>query len=38
MNIRKLTEADYEALEKWWKAWDWPPIEKDFYQKMVLVD
>ena len=30
MNIRKLTEADYEALEKWWKAWDWPPIEKDF--------
>ena len=30
MNIRKLTEADYEALEKWWKAWDWPPIKKDF--------
>ena len=30
MNIRKLTEADYEALEKWWKAWNWPPIEKDF--------
>ena len=30
MNIRKLTESDYEILAKWWKAWKWPPIEKDF--------
>ena len=30
MNIRKLTESDYEVLEAWWKAWKWPPIEKDF--------
>jgi len=30
MNIRKLEESDYKILEKWWKAWDWPPIEKDF--------
>ncbi len=30
MKIRKLTESDYETLEKWWKAWKWPPIEKDF--------
>ena len=30
MNIRKLEESDYKTLEKWWKAWDWPPIEKDF--------
>ena len=30
MNIRKLQESDYKILEKWWKVWDWPPIEKDF--------
>ncbi len=30
MNIRKLTEDDYKTLVKWWKAWKWPPIEKDF--------
>lgn len=30
MNIRKLTENDYKTLVKWWKAWKWPPIEKDF--------
>ena len=30
MNIRKLTESDYETLANWWKAWKWPPIEKDF--------
>jgi hypothetical protein len=30
MNIRKLTESDYETLADWWKAWKWPPIEKDF--------
>ncbi len=30
MDIRKLTESDYETLVKWWKAWKWPPIEKDF--------
>lgn len=30
MNIRKLQESDYETLEQWWKAWKWPPIQKDF--------
>ncbi len=30
MNIRKLTESDYEILADWWRAWKWPPIEKDF--------
>jgi hypothetical protein len=30
MKIRKLTESDYETLASWWKAWKWPPIEKDF--------
>tara|TARA_R100001509_G_scaffold89171_1_gene51168 strand:+ start:3124 stop:3528 length:405 start_codon:yes stop_codon:yes gene_type:complete len=30
MNIRKLEESDYKTLEKWWKAWDWPPIQQDF--------
>ncbi len=30
MNMRKLTESDYEALCEWWKAWKWPPVEKDF--------
>ncbi len=30
MEIRKLTESDYEILVEWWKAWKWPPIEKDF--------
>jgi hypothetical protein len=30
MNVRKLTEDDYKTLVKWWKAWKWPPIEKDF--------
>jgi len=30
MNIRKLTEDDYQTLEKWWKAWKWPPVEKEF--------
>ena len=30
MNIRKLTESDYEILVEWWKAWKWPPVEKDF--------
>tara|TARA_Y100000114_G_C11594496_1_gene247355 strand:- start:196 stop:591 length:396 start_codon:yes stop_codon:yes gene_type:complete len=28
--MRKLTESDYEALCEWWKAWKWPPVEKDF--------
>ena len=28
--MRKLTESDYETLSNWWKAWKWPPIEKDF--------
>ena len=30
MKIRKLTEHDYKTLEKWWKAWNWPPVEKEF--------
>ncbi len=30
MNMRKLTESDYETLCEWWKAWKWPPVEKDF--------
>ena len=30
MEIRKLTESDYETLEKWWKAWKWLPVEKEF--------
>jgi len=30
MEIRKLTESDYETLKKWWKAWKWPPVEKEF--------
>jgi hypothetical protein len=30
MEIRKLTESDYDTLESWWKAWKWPPIKKDF--------
>ena len=30
MKIRKLLKSDYKTLEKWWKAWDWPPIKKDF--------
>tara|TARA_Y100000389_G_C17471296_1_gene531402 strand:- start:11807 stop:12208 length:402 start_codon:yes stop_codon:yes gene_type:complete len=30
MNIRKLTESDYETLASWWKAWKWPPVQKDF--------
>ncbi len=30
MNIRKLTESDYETLANWWKAWKWPPVQKDF--------
>ncbi len=30
MKIRKLTESDYETLEKWWRAWKWPPVEKEF--------
>jgi len=30
MNIRKLTEGDYQTLESWWKAWKWPPVEKEF--------
>ena len=30
MNMRKLTESDYETLSNWWKAWEWPPVEKDF--------
>ena len=30
MNIRKLQESDYKTLEKWWIAWNWPPIQQDF--------
>ena len=30
MKIRKLTKSDYKTLEEWCKAWDWPPIKKDF--------
>ena len=30
MNIRKLKESDYDILVEWWKAWNWPPIEKEF--------
>ena len=30
MNIRKLTESDYETLAQWWEAWKWPPVKKDF--------
>jgi len=29
MNIRTLTESDYEILSGWWKAWSWPVIGKD---------
>ena len=30
MKIRKLTESDYETLEKWWKAYGWetPPAKE----------
>ena len=29
LNIRKLTESDYDLLSKWWIDWGWKPIEKD---------
>jgi len=29
MNIRTLTESDYEILSGWWKAWSWPVMAKD---------
>tara|TARA_E500000318_G_C3550208_1_gene208578 strand:- start:420 stop:830 length:411 start_codon:yes stop_codon:yes gene_type:complete len=30
-NVRKLTIEDYDDhLVKWWKAWGWEPIPRDF--------
>lgn len=30
-NVRKLTVEDYDNyLVKWWKAWGWEPIPRDF--------
>lgn len=29
-NVRVLTEADYEMLAGWWKAWRWTPPPQDF--------
>ena len=29
-NVRRLEESDYETLVKWWEAWGWQPISKDF--------
>lgn len=31
MNIRRLTENDWNTLVSWWNAWpDWPVIPKEF--------
>ena len=39
LNIRKLTENDWEVLKQWWDAWpEWDAPPKDFYQRMVRVD
>ena len=26
MNVRLLTEKDYETIVKWWKWWRWPVL------------
>jgi len=29
LNIRKLTESDYDLVSQWWVDWGWTPIEKE---------
>ena len=29
LKARTLLEQDYSMLEEWWKAWGWPPVNKD---------
>ena len=31
LNIRRLTDSDYNTLTKWWKSWpEWTPPTRDF--------
>jgi hypothetical protein len=30
LNIRRIKSEDYKTFVKWWDAWKWPPVEKDF--------
>ena len=39
MQIRKITEKDWDTMSSWWKDWGWEKIPaKDFYLTMVLED
>ena len=29
LNVRTLTEKDYELLTKWWLDWGWDPVPQD---------
>jgi hypothetical protein len=29
LKLRALRESDWQTLQSWWKAWDWPEISKD---------
>lgn len=29
LKLRALQESDWQTLQSWWKAWDWPEISKD---------
>ena len=29
LQIRTLQESDWETLQSWWKAWEWPEVSKD---------
>jgi hypothetical protein len=30
LNIRRLKESDWESLIKWWEAWKWNPLPKEY--------
>ena len=30
LNVRKLTEEDYEIFSDWWIKWEWPVMPKEF--------
>ncbi len=30
LNVRKLTEEDYEIFSDWWVKWEWPVMPKEF--------
>ncbi len=29
LNVRKITEKDYDLLVEWWEQWGWDPVPQD---------